>query len=293
MLVPQAGRGRWVGMIHVPRLRGYQATPEGIYVPERGGNVCSLGMGHGNGHGLSKPSGRSPVNRLVMQFDGLVEWLSLGDIWPTYERNVPRSWSFWARPEAKVGASCFIGSIQYNATNRGWQIHTGSNPTYVQFDLTNTSSTGNRLRVHMPIVPEEWVHVAVTYNGSSTPAGVQMYANGVLAPMSVGTDGLTDTIINTQNDWIGLNRTGTGFFAFKGRMFDMSIWDRVLTSTEVKQLAKPVVDILSTSMAADLLNWWPMGAVDSVPYAFDLGPSSQDATTINMVRADNIISDWV
>jgi len=44
-------------MIHVPRLRGYQATPEGIYVPERPGNVCSLGMGHGDGHGLQKTNG--------------------------------------------------------------------------------------------------------------------------------------------------------------------------------------------------------------------------------------------
>jgi len=46
-------------MIHaIPRPRGYQATPEGILVPDRrGGNVCCLGHGHGHGHGLHKPSG--------------------------------------------------------------------------------------------------------------------------------------------------------------------------------------------------------------------------------------------
>jgi len=44
-------------MIHpIPRPRGYQATPEGILVPDRkGGNVCCLGHGHGHGHGLHKP----------------------------------------------------------------------------------------------------------------------------------------------------------------------------------------------------------------------------------------------
>jgi len=49
-----------------------------------------------------------------------------------------------------------------------------------------------------------WMHLAVTYDGSNTNAGVKFYKNGVLLPNTIVTNSLTGTITNTEPVKIGV-----------------------------------------------------------------------------------------
>ncbi|MFP6581578.1 MAG: DUF1553 domain-containing protein [Candidatus Hydrogenedentota bacterium] len=101
---------------------------------------------------------------------------------------------------------------------------------------------GNAVRVQsettLPV--GEWVHIAATYDGSSTAAGINLFVNGESATFDILRDKLTRTIwYNKKGDdpalTLGARFRDNGFR--NGRMDDFMAFPRKLTAIEVQSIA--------------------------------------------------------
>ena len=93
------------------------------------------------------------------------------------------------------------------------------------------------------IQPNQWTHVTVTYDGSGKAAGLQIYINGEIQPVSIKMDSLRNKTILTGNDFLVGNwnhraRETGDILGFKaGTIDDPFVYERQLSPLEVKQLA--------------------------------------------------------
>lgn len=147
-------------------------------------------------------------------------------------RHTPFSIAAWIKP-ASGGPVCLLSQNDDRQQLRGFDlmlrkgklcvhlIHAW-NSNAIQVVTDNSISTGR------------WQHLLVTYDGSSTAAGVRVYLNGALQTTSAPYDSLTGSITTTEPFRIG--RRSTSAF-YKGAIDDLRIYARTLSAEEARQLA--------------------------------------------------------
>ncbi len=74
----------------------------------------------------------------------------------------------------------------------------------------------------------------MTYDGSSTAAGVKMYGDGVSMSTTISDDNLSSTILNSSDMLVGGGEAGPS--DFPGNIDDVRVYNRVLSATEVAAL---------------------------------------------------------
>lgn len=83
---------------------------------------------------------------------------------------------------------------------------------------------------------DDKVHiVCITYDGSSTAAGVKVYVDGVAETMTTARDTLTGTLVNSPvNDfWIGNQITFDTIYMLEAALDHFMVYDRALSGAEV------------------------------------------------------------
>ncbi len=155
--------------------------------------------------------------------------------------------------------------IKHQATGEAFGVPFGNR---LYFFLVYDSSIMIRMAGSTDIADGQWHHVAVTYDGSSSAAGVQIYLDGVLEGMNVTHDNLTETIQNDLPLQIS-GREGSNT-VFNGLIEEVAIFDRVLSLTEIQAIytagsagkCKPIllpVELVSIEAVADadavVLSW--------------------------------------
>jgi hypothetical protein len=80
-----------------------------------------------------------------------------------------------------------------------------------------------------------WIHITVTYNGSSTTNAPSIYYNGIPQTVTAGVAASGTLSTNTDAYWIG-NRGG-GDRGWDGMLAEAAIWDRILSPAEIQLLA--------------------------------------------------------
>jgi len=83
--------------------------------------------------------------------------------------------------------------------------------------------------------PNAWHHVAMTYDGSSTAAGIHIYVDGVLQTVSNSLSALTSSIQVATDIKIGTDVPGNGD-SFSGTIDDVRIYNRALSAAEIARL---------------------------------------------------------
>ncbi|QDT26657.1 Planctomycete cytochrome C [Gimesia panareensis] len=147
-------------------------------------------------------------------------------------RHTSFSIAAWIKP-ASGGPVCLLSQNDDRQQLRGFDlmlrkgklcvhlIHAW-NSNAIQVVTDNSISTGR------------WQHLLVTYDGSSTAAGVRVYLNGALQTTSAPYDSLTGSITTTEPFRIG--RRSTSAF-YKGAIDDLRFYARTLSAEEARQLA--------------------------------------------------------
>ncbi|MEM6363095.1 MAG: DUF1553 domain-containing protein [Planctomycetota bacterium] len=204
----------------------------------------------------------SSANQLVMgrrgnavQFTGddPVEIPNVGH----FKRHDSFSFSLWMwSPESENR------SVIYRRS-RGWH-DAGS----VGYELTREGSKlsaklchfwpGDAIAVEteQPITAKQWLHVVVTYDGSSKASGLKIFVDGEPAKLRIVEDHLTRTITNwgksyEKNDHhdlaLGSRYRDRGFVG--GRIDDLKVFDREISPIEVAQLYdnESLTELLATS----------------------------------------------
>jgi hypothetical protein len=154
-----------------------------------------------------------------------------------FERTESFSVDFWFYPTA-ARPTALIGRASNVPTRRGWFISAlGSRTSYtmISIALVSNEATNNFINVLTTISSfpiNTWHHVAVTYNGNSLASGIKCYINNSSKTFTVVQNTLTGTILNTDKLWIGRSHA---YGYFPGRLYDVVIYPRVLSASEVSQ----------------------------------------------------------
>ena len=90
-----------------------------------------------------------------------------------------------------------------------------------------------KVRTKEQLPQNQWLHVAVSYDGSAKASGVQLFVNGVRKDMETEKDQLKGTFATSEPLRIG-SRNGESYFS--GQLDDVRIYSRALTAAEAQSL---------------------------------------------------------
>jgi hypothetical protein len=94
-----------------------------------------------------------------------------------------------------------------------------------------------RVETARPLSPDQWHHVALTYDGSRVASGVKLYVDGVPAEMKVLLDELNQSFATKEPFRIGGGGGKEG--RFHGRIADVRVYSDRLEAEDVAMLATP------------------------------------------------------
>ena len=143
------------------------------------------------------------------------------------------SLSAWLRPNTKMGRlTIFSRMRQAKHLFRGYALQTvaGLPALFLVHKFPDNMIQVQGKRV---MEPDQWHHLAVTYDGSGKAAGVKLFVNGELQTPGVMVDRLTESITTDREFWLG---NGHPAAKWKGLLDDVRVYRRALTAEEIKRL---------------------------------------------------------
>jgi hypothetical protein len=195
------------------------------------------------------------ANVYSILLDGVNEGVSHGDVF-AFERTTAFSLACWYKPTGVSGAQVLFG--RQGITNfRGYSFMLLG--TDYRVELTN-SDASNRIHIHSSGVTVEagkWQFACLTYDGSSTAAGVTIYHCDVGdVPAATAKTTIANNLSATMVE-AGLNAyqgqaTWGGYFG--GNLDSTTVWNKALSLAEVQALAA-ATDYSGLSFFANCLLW--------------------------------------
>jgi hypothetical protein len=155
-----------------------------------------------------------------------------------FHRYEPFSIALWMNtPDVKQRAVVFHRSRAWtDAGSRGYQLLIDQGKlcaSLIHFWPGNAIS----LRTRKPIALKRWLHVAVTYDGSSRVDGLQIFVNGQPAECEVVRENLYKNITGGGGDHIAIGARFRDRGFTNGLVDEFQVFDRQLSSIEAAQLA--------------------------------------------------------
>lgn len=204
------------------------------------------------------------------QFDGIGDYLDLGN----YDDFTQKSVSVWLKVPAHDGVTRVIYDAGYLDRGYGDHIYQSSYSDAVQFFVKNTS--GYYSWSYAYYVPDEWFHVAYSWDG----VDVKTYVNGLW----VDVDALTGTLSGATNFTLGYSDV----YSYSGATIDQFyVYDYPLSQTEVLAHYHNPPSQLTISTTTNPLNTTTYDYGDALAYVPTL--SNGVITGLNFSQPDTII----
>tara|TARA_R100000008_G_scaffold18340_3_gene9218 strand:- start:7032 stop:9350 length:2319 start_codon:yes stop_codon:yes gene_type:complete len=166
-------------------------------------------------------------------------------------------------------------------TTREYALFVDTNGA-VNFALYDESASAELVRktANSTVSTATWYHVLVTYDGSSTGAGIKIYLGGTSKTLTADDTGTYTAMENASEPLtIGYYQVGSNKF-FDGRMMEVAIWNKELSQTEINQVYNKgcPVSLLgcNSDASSNLVAWWRMGgdnldALNASAFTFGTG----------------------
>lgn len=190
--------------------------------------------------------------------DQQVEAAAAGDL----ERDAPFSYGCWIRIERGDFGGAIFARMNDQAGFQGWDLWMEGGRVGAHI-IHQWPDDALKAVAREPIPVNKWVHVLVTYDGSSKAEGVKVYYNGQAKPVDITANSLKNSI-KTDVPWKLAQRHTTA--RMNGlHVQDVRIYNRLLSPAEANQLAtgararwlvaKPA-DKRSPQEVEELFAWW-------------------------------------
>lgn len=145
--------------------------------------------------------------------------------------DLPFTISFWYYANNNTGTKMVIQKDDASS-QREWSLYHGSSA--LTFSLFTDGS--NYLRINKTISVTTWYNITITYDGSETAGGINLYVNGALDGASASQTGTYTGMANSTAPIYMGSRNGSSLF-LSGRVKYAHIWkDRELTSDEISSM---------------------------------------------------------
>lgn len=215
-----------------------------------------------NAPGVFPPIPFSDVFSAVM--NGVDEFIDMDN--PTGTINFTEtdtfSLSIWTKTSFNSSPQAFFSKKVQGGTAQGYEFFIQASTGFPQVLLVNTGTGSKLISVHVAtnVTDGNWHNVILTYDGSSSAAGVQIFVDSVLGTNVVATDNLTGDFANAAKPLL-IGSRDNAFLFMNGNLNEPSAWDKVLTQAEVNELYNSglATDLAVHSATADLISWWRMG----------------------------------
>lgn len=188
-----------------------------------------------------------------VQLDGRDDFLTADGADFQFDRDTPFSAAAWIRGDSQNAA--VVGNLTHGGSWTGWEMTAGRASRKVTFWMVSQwSADALEVSGSVSVLDNQWHHIAFTYDGGGTAAGVRLYVDGAVDPASTTVrDSLTGSIQNDLPLTIGARQEGRAA-EFTGLIDEVGIWDEVLAPERITSLAadQPLADV----DADGLFDWW-------------------------------------
>jgi mono/diheme cytochrome c family protein len=197
-----------------------------------------------------------------------------------FDGHQPFSCAAWVNLPANDGTGSLCARMDSGNSFRGWDFWVQRRQIGVH--LVNAwPNTALKVIAQQQVPANQWVHIAVTYDGSGKAAGVRVYYNGVRQATNVENDRLQGTIRTDVAFRVG-ERSNSD--PFTGTLQDLRLYSAALTDGDVASLANRT---RFGKLLAQPANQRKAEELDQL-YAFWL--STQDAAYRDLVQQKDDLS---
>ena len=181
--------------------------------------------------------------------------------------NFEKDQAFTAAAWVFLPASRMTGSLFARMNEgqdyRGWDLWVENNRVGMHI-IHKWQEDALKVVTTNPIPNNQWVHVAVSYDGSAKAAGLQIYVNGELqGNRNIQADSLQNTILTDVPLKVGQRHTQSRVDDLQ--IQDIRLYDRVLAAPDMNRLARGTraawlalkpADQRSEPEKNELYDWW-------------------------------------
>jgi len=201
-----------------------------------------------------------PDGRSAVFLHGVVAELpNVGD----FEFDQPFAVTFHVQCDELERPGAIVARCTSGGKRRGWTVSNDQRRIMVEI-AHEGNENALRVSADAQLKPEQWTHVAVSYDGSGTAAGVSIFYDGKPIPKKVIIDKLQKRSTRVDAPLTVGGRSG-GELAPQGiGVASLSIWGRGLSAEEILRLSlEPTFEAVvkrppdERSQAAEgLVEWW-------------------------------------
>jgi hypothetical protein len=149
-----------------------------------------------------------------------------------FETNNPFTATAWIKGPAQNSA--ILGRMNQGGTYTGWEFHAGDRAGALNVWIINQFGP-KYIAVYgaSQVLDDNWHHVAMSYDGSGTAAGVRIYVDGQDDTADTTADSLAGTIVAANAELcLGTRQSGANH-NWKGSLSEVSLWKSVLTQAQI------------------------------------------------------------
>ena len=216
-------------------------------------------------------------NTKSILLDGIDDFVDMGNTLD-FTNTDAFSISCWFK-RTRNGVSEFLISKQDSTSNsRGYTLLIPFDDNKVTLVIRNNTASSGRLIVDCAtaITDTNWHNVVMTYDGSSSVGGINLYLDGN-NDTGVTSGTLSATISNSASFQIGAKNGGN---EFSGNLDEVSVFNSELSESDVTSIYGGGVPS-SLSSYSSLISWWRCGDSDTSPILSDNGSGGNDGTMQN------------
>lgn len=172
-----------------------------------------------------------------MRFDGIDDFVNMSDL-SYVTGNIARSVSAWIKI-SDLTARQMIFAYGIDSQFRKFEFEAGTPYLGSAGNIGLHRNDGVFATNTNSLQKDTWMHVVITYDGSTTPGGLRFYINGVNQSFTQthGTTG--EQTLNTADSGYQIGsrvESGTRQLYFNGSIDEISVWNRTLSPNEIRNL---------------------------------------------------------
>jgi hypothetical protein len=215
-------------------------------------------------------------------------YVDIGGTATDFARTDSYSVSGWLKPNYGGSEADRLDVLANNVggyTPQGWYVLAFQKKLYFFFGQ-NGSNYITKVTDSTVLNTTDWVHFAITYDGSSSNSGIKIYINGSEASSTGGSAGTFNGTVDYNSARLRIAGMNTGysiFHRFPGDMDELSIWDAELDSGAVSNLYNSGNGSAATNVSSSsLVAYYNMESGPGTATLVDRSSNSNNGTLTNM-----------